>query len=103
MKKNTNKPRPYRSEQDMIKIISQWRKSGLSKVQFCDQHHLPYSVLQYWLKKVDKEKSKPEPAFIELALTNNNHSASIEIIFPTGAKAVFNNQVDSSFIRSLVY
>ena len=59
MKKSTNKPRPYRSEQEMIKIISQWRKSGLTQVQFCDQHHLPYSVLQYWLKKVDVEKTYP--------------------------------------------
>ena len=103
MKKSTNKARPYRSEQEMIKVISQWRKSGLSLTHFCDKHHLPYSVLHYWLKKIESENSQAEPAFIELSVTNSDYPAPIEIIFPSGAKAVFNSQVDPSFIRSLVY
>lgn len=68
--------------QQMMELVSQWRSSGLTRQQFCDQHgDLSFSKLCHWIWQ--SNKSEKLAGFIELKseqiITNN-----VRINYPNG-------------------
>ena len=35
--------------------VRSWRKSGLSRAEYCRQHDLSYHALRYWLRRLDQQ------------------------------------------------
>ncbi|MCR6642780.1 MAG: hypothetical protein NVV82_28265 [Sporocytophaga sp.] len=93
----------HRNKEEMYLLISSWKESGISQNAFCEQHNLPYSIFQYWLKKFKIEAEEQESVFTEIKISSSSVSCPIEIIFPSGARVVFKSLPESSFLRSLVF
>ena len=95
--------RPHRKRVEMVSLVDAWKASGLSQDIFCKDQQIPYNVFQYWYRKFKQESNQTENGFVEIQTkTSKTFSASCEIIFPSGAKLQMGN-VDSEFIRSLVF
>jgi hypothetical protein len=101
MEKKSKKP--VHSNEEMFSHVSTWMNSGLSQQAFCREHRLAYNTFQYWLKKY-KKKQQAVSSFVEMKISDKTKvSLQCEIIFPTGAKLIFNDQADINLIRSLVF
>ena len=49
-------------------IIEQWKASGLTQKQFCDEQEIKIATLHYWIKKFRTTESVcDEPQFIPLS------------------------------------
>lgn len=46
---------PRRNRQFWIDHVQRWRRSGLSKAAYCEQHHLKPGSFYNWSTKVDSE------------------------------------------------
>lgn len=76
----------YRSDEEKINLIQQFKESGLSMLQWCNNNHIASSSMHTWLKKYNNKnyksnnrlKSKTtnnannEIKFVELDNTNTN-------------------------------
>jgi hypothetical protein len=48
-------------------IIKQWKDSGLTQKQFCDEQEIKIATLHYWIKKFRTAESvREEPRFLPL-------------------------------------
>jgi hypothetical protein len=68
------------ARQDWFEVVEQYKHSGLTQRAFAEQHHLPMSTLQCWLKRarnplrpvaaqmlpVRVVDASPSPSFLEL-------------------------------------
>lgn len=95
------KKKTHRRGQEMFALIESFKESDISQHLFCEQHNLPYSVFQYWLKKFRKESHTPEAGFIEMKISSPARPEGVEIVFPSGAKVILQG-ADPAFIRLLV-
>ena len=52
------------------KRIQDFYQSGLSRKEWCQEHHISQSTLSYWIRKQIKEQAEPtqtsEPVFVRL-------------------------------------
>ncbi len=77
----------------MFSLVDQWRKSGLTRKAFAQQHGIRGTSFDYWCKKQYNEVVKlgdrpPAPKFIELKGTvvapDKNIRPQIELSLPGG-------------------
>lgn len=93
-----------RSKEEMIFYIKEWRASGESKKSFCARYGIAPSVLQYWHSKLENQDTENQSGFVEVRPSSKTSAIiPIEVVFPSGARIVFSQDTDPSFIRSLVY
>jgi hypothetical protein len=70
----------------MFEKIEQWKESGITQKQFCQEHEIALSNFFYWHKK-HRKHSPSTPGFIPIAVHSNiKGSSSIEIIYPNGVR-----------------
>lgn len=86
------------SQTTMLKIIKEWKESGITLSDFAKKKGITRTKLQYWLKKLNPEnyQSINFPAFLEIGpeirnikpLTENTSQVpgklQIELTFPSG-------------------
>lgn len=85
------------SQVTMSSIINEWQESGLSIEAFAQNKKITKTKLQYWERKLHKEKCQNEasPAFFEIGpglshvqITKESSPAAgklqIELTFPSG-------------------
>jgi hypothetical protein len=51
----------------MFDLVEQWRQSGKSQKQFCEENHIKLWTLLYWVQKYRQSKA-PEQGFASLTL-----------------------------------
>jgi hypothetical protein len=51
----------------MCELVEQWRQSGKSQKQFCEENHVKLWTLLYWVKKYRQVKA-PDQGFASLTL-----------------------------------
>jgi hypothetical protein len=57
-------------KEKMFTLVDQWRKSGLTRKVFAQQHGVTDSSFEYWCRKRDNKtvvRSVSHPGFVELA------------------------------------
>ncbi|MFK8006318.1 MAG: hypothetical protein AB8H03_08110 [Saprospiraceae bacterium] len=71
-------------QEEMFSLIDQQLKSGLSQIQFCQNHQISIATFSYWRKKYLVEKQpKPTNHFIPIQVkTTPQNIAPIEIKLP---------------------
>jgi hypothetical protein len=70
----------------MFEKIEQWKESGITQKQFCQEQEIALSNFFYWQKKYRKQLQSA-PGFIPIAVHGHTKdSASIEIIYPNGVR-----------------
>ena len=84
-----------RSKQEMYNLVELWYRSSLLKRDFCKQHKVKLSCLNYWITKYRKEKhaneSQPSNGFIPLTIKESmtreaGITPEIELDLPHGIR-----------------
>jgi transposase-like protein len=88
------------TKEQMEQAISAWRTSGLSKKAFCRQHNIAHSSFHYWYKRLN---TTSEFGFSEVKLRSQQHSIGHELVFPSGARLIFQGEPTAAWLRELVY
>jgi transposase-like protein len=91
----------------MLALIEQWEQSGMRQKDFYLQHNIPSHVFYYWLKRYQKQKTRPRKAipatsgFVQLqssVLSLNN----MELHLPNGNRIIFHQQVSVDYLKALI-
>ena len=71
-----------RNKEENNKLVSEFKKSGLSKVQWCQDNNIPISTFNGWLFP-NNQKTKEKCKFLEINVptdkTNTHKTESISI------------------------
>ena len=93
-------------QQLMFSLIEVWKSSGKTQAEFCKEKDIAYHKFHYWFRKYSRQDAAPafpQSAFSQVKVsTQPKHSGFIELVYPDGRRLVFNQQVDASFLRSLL-
>ena len=90
----------YTSEQ-MQQAIHEWQTSGLSKKAFCRERNITNQTFHYWFKRLNKTSS-PSPGFTEVTIQSSRRTGGCEIIFPSGARMILQEEPSASWLRELL-
>jgi hypothetical protein len=80
-----------------------WKKSGISKKAYCDQHGLGYHTFLYWVAKIIPA-ADAGGSFSQIALNPDSlpSTAQIEIEYPTGTRIRLQGDFTAAYIKSLL-
>ena len=87
----------------MFAMIETWQHSGQSKKTFCAEQCITYHRFHYWHRRYKTHHSTADTnvtAFIPLHLPAT--TASAELIYPDGRRLLFHQEVDASFLKTLL-
>lgn len=87
-----------RTLSQMQGICQQWEQSGLSRRVFCNQHNIAHQTFNYWYKRIT---SKESSGFAEVTLPASR-KASVEVVFPSGVRIIFEGEPSVGLLRELV-
>lgn len=93
-------------QQLMFSLIEVWKTSGKTQAEFCKEKDIAYHKFHYWFRKYSRQDAPS--TFSQSSFTRINvnaqpkSSGSIELVYPDGRRIIFNQQVDASFLRSLL-
>ncbi len=99
------KTRNIQRQKEMFKLAEQWKKSTLTKKQFCLEHSLNINTFTYWAQKYRKNKQKSNNSnFIELKISDNSlqNNSQIRLNYPNGVQAEIPANTNINIIRSLI-
>jgi hypothetical protein len=97
MEKSTNK------QVVMEGHYSCWKKSGISKKAYCDEHGLGYHTFLYWVAKIiPAAESSGSFSQITLPTQAQPSAAGIEIEYPSGTRIRLQGDFTAAFIKSLL-
>lgn len=88
----------YTREQ-MRSTINEWQDSGLSKKAFCREREINYATFHYWYKRME---TPPSRGFAEVHIGTERHCGGCELIFPSGARMIFEGEPSATWLRALV-
>jgi predicted acetyltransferase len=95
------------SKVQVRQTLNDFKKSNLSKKDFCKQRNLPLTTFAYWMRKLAKrEHSIQQPSgFVavqpDLPVKAKEHQV-ITITYANGTSIQLSAQVEVSFIKALV-
>ena len=81
--------RQYRAPADQrMRMVEQFRRSGLTRAAFSAQYGVPLATLSWWLRKAKRASSLPVPVvFSEVSLTApevSTNAWAMEVVAPSG-------------------
>jgi transposase-like protein len=111
-------------EESFQKLLSRYKESGLSVVEFCSNEGIHKSTFYYWLKK-SRNKSKKPGTFIPLVVGGqpqvpNRHKEKphgsinisamnqpgdvlLELIYPNGTLLRLRKDIDIQLLQELIH
>ena len=92
-------------QQLMFSLIEVWRRSGKTQGDFCREKDLAYSKFQYWLRRYKGHGSTPaRQGFVPVRVNDQAvaRAATLELVYPDGRRVIFHQEVDPSFLRTLL-
>lgn len=93
-----------RTKDTMFPLIEKWEQSGQTQTDFVKDHDLTLSCFSYWrgaYLRIKSEDDTDASGFIPVEQDLSMRSGMIELIFPSGVRAVF-YQANPELIRALV-
>ena len=93
------------SNKEKEKHIRQWKSSGLSKKDYCEQCAINYWAFKRWCYQygyVKKRDSRPQNEFIQLKPSSMPTSEKIEVIYPNGVRIQLPVANNKELLRTLV-
>jgi hypothetical protein len=74
------------TQEDMFRVISSWKQSGLSQKAYCQHNNIRYYVFHYWYKRYrDQQGPVEDGAFVPLNVKTSAFQVSnsaVEILLP---------------------
>lgn len=93
-------------QQLMFSLIEVWRSSGMSQRDFCQEKDIAYSKFHYWLKRYKTNSSARDsrPGFVPVRVNGQTvgRTGALELVYPDGRRLIFHQDVDPSFLRTLL-
>lgn len=89
------------SEDDRAHHLEEWKKSGTSMSQYCQDKELTISTLSKWVRSVNQAKTQFKPITLPSAPIHNQNGA-IEIIIDNRIKIKLSNASDVSIVVNIV-
>jgi hypothetical protein len=96
-------------QQLMFSLIEVWKASGQTQKTFCQEKDLAMSKFQYWYRKYQQSNPVTEGgSFMAVTVRSKAAAAkpvkpgSMEILWPDGRRLIFHQEVEASFLRSLL-
>ena len=77
-------------------LVQEWKAGKLSQRAFCEQQHVKVSTFQYWVSKLDRERSGE---VVELTYLNREGGSEAEIRLPQLLVGAYRIAVPSGFDR----
>ena len=94
------------TQEDMFKVISSWKQSGLSQKAYCQQNNIRYHVFHYWYKRYRHQQSAvKDNTFVSLNVKSSSFPVSnsaMEILLPDGKRILFHQPVSIDFLKALI-
>lgn len=105
MKAMRSKPRrPVFTPEERAQWVSRFRSSGLTQVQFTQQHGLKLTTLQRWLYGRSLKHKRPKATFREIVVSPLGPSGAwaAEITWPHGGTVRLSAEAEVSWIEELL-
>jgi len=93
------------SQSEMFSLVSGWQESGLSQIDFCQQHDLAPHRFYYWLKKYKQNGTTSiRSSFLQVELETQESGTNneIQIQYPNGVIVTVGETVHISRLRALI-
>jgi hypothetical protein len=79
-----------RTKEQMYPLVAQWEQSGKTLKDFARENQIALACLGYWRKKRAQEATQVDaPGFFSPVLALGNGTGLVELIFPSGVRAIF--------------
>jgi hypothetical protein len=85
--------------------LNQWKESGLSKKEYCEQAGINYWAFKRWCYSygyVKKRSPRSENGFIQLKPTSAPTTGKMEVIYPNGVRIQLSCTGDKDLLQTLV-
>ena len=70
----------------MFTLVGQWRKSGLTRKEFCEQHGITLSKFGYWISRWKEAESGGDNGFIPMDSPGTEGYPVLSVIYPNGVR-----------------
>lgn len=70
----------------MFTLVRQWRESGLTRNEFCQQHGVTLSKFGYWIARFKEDQSDGGGCFIPMGCSGPSGHAVLSVIYPNGVR-----------------
>lgn len=98
------------NQQEMQDHIQRWKKSRMTKIEYCNQQSLSYHSFKYWCIKLgykSRTRRKASPGFISLHVNEppaiqNRINEKIEISYPNGVCIKISESTALPIIKNLI-
>jgi hypothetical protein len=97
--------------EEWLKLIEEFRASGLQQKEFCAKHDLSLSTFQFWLYRKSKRssgsESKSRPTFLPVEVVASpapqaRTGALVEVTLRSGTVVRFSTGTDTRYIAELL-
>lgn len=82
--------------------MAEWQQSGISKREFCRHKSIRYNTFHYWFKRLGSASSSGFTEIKVVNQVNQQPGCGYEIIFPSGARMIFQGERSTAWLRELV-
>ena len=112
------------AEESFQKLLSRYKESGLSVVEFCSNEGIHKSTFYYWLKKSRNKTKKPGtfiplvvkdhpqvpslqkeklPGNINISAKNQPGDVFLELVYPNGTLIRLRKDIDIQLLQELIH
>ena len=70
----------------MFTLVCQWRESGLTRNEFCQQHGVSLSKFGYWISRFKEAQPGGDGSFIPMGSPKTAGHPVLSIIYPNGVR-----------------
>jgi len=84
--KEWNEGKRRRSAEEKERLMEEYRASGKTQKQFCEDKGVPLATLTLWLRKSRKEAKAPR--LIEVSMPSVGDGMPVEVLLPEAGMAV---------------
>ncbi|MFH0895793.1 MAG: IS66 family insertion sequence element accessory protein TnpB [Bacteroidota bacterium] len=89
---------------EMFRLMEEWKASGKSKKQFCEEHTIAQHRFFYWQKRYNEQNDPQGQSFVPVKTGKKNESISsyIEIHYPNGVRLHLPSGTGLNIIRTMI-
>ncbi len=70
----------------MFTLVRQWRESGLTRNEFCQQHGVTLSKFGYWISRWKEAQFSGEGVFVAMGSSGSTSHGVLSVIYPNGVR-----------------